>query len=381
VKGTSNHHRILLAVLTACGSCTLARAQSSIVLHGSAQVAPGSPVLLRDIALLTGDDAIVLGDVRIAETDLFSRGGMEVTPARVREVLRGHKSANLGRITISGLQTRVREVETLPETALHSKPDTAPLAAGGATVRDALPEAVARALGVDVSDLRLDLTRADATLLDTSLTGRTLAVSPTASSDPLPLNVRVYEGDRVVTAATIRLPIQVRALTATAARDLPRGVTITQEDLVTGESWVPPGSATASPDALLGQNTRSSLKVGMRIEARHVTPALVVRKGDLVSVDCVQGGVLIRATMRAKEDGVVGETITLEAMNTLARRGVRTNSAQVDRSRTQPIRGRVAGPGLVVVASPDPAPGMPLATSIDVTRPEDPSVASGADVR
>jgi flagella basal body P-ring formation protein FlgA len=107
--------------------------------------------------------------------------------------------------------------------------------------------------------------------------------------------------------------------------------------VVREQRWLSPSMAAAGEGAI-GQVVRGRIGAGEVVLGRDVEPPMVARRGDVVSVDCLAGGLVVRTTARATENGREGEVITLQALNS---------------KRT--FRARMDGPGRAVLLADGPA--------------------------
>ncbi|MEQ1863590.1 MAG: flagellar basal body P-ring formation chaperone FlgA [Micropepsaceae bacterium] len=126
------------------------------------------------------------------------------------------------------------------------------------------------------------------------------------------------------------------------ARDMAIGETISESDLTTVEIAADRASATllTSPESLIGQAARRTLRARSPLFAYDVRRPVVVKKGDLVTIVFDLPGIELTAQGQAQADAAGGDTVAV--LNTHSRRT---------------IEARVTGPGAVSVS----APGMTLA--------------------
>ncbi len=97
-------------------------------------------------------------------------------------------------------------------------------------------------------------------------------------------------------------------------RDIARGETISQADLVYGtiaSTNVFSGVAT-SMDALAGMEARRMLRAGEIVRGDDVRHPVVVAKGTIVTMTFEAPGVTLTASGRAMNEGGIGDTITIQ---------------------------------------------------------------------
>ncbi|MFZ2874259.1 MAG: flagellar basal body P-ring formation chaperone FlgA [Phycisphaerales bacterium] len=304
----------------------LALAEGTITLRGVARIEASAPVLLRDVAELDGSEAVTLGESVVAPA---GPRPATVTLSQVRGALEAG-GANLGRLTLRGSSCSVL-APVAPPTATPAE-IPAPV---GNSVRSVVAGRVAELLGVGPADLRLTFESRDDALLGVPTQDRTVAVQPAGEGDRLPLTVRVYEEDRIVAQGQVRVSVLVRRRVLVTTAALSRGASIRASGLLEEERWLPPSSAPATGTDLDGQVLRNRLGVGQVVEMQDIEPPLVVKRGDVVAVDCLSGAFSVRTTARALSPGRLGEVIQFQSL-----------------SSKRTFRARVSGPGLAVTLAP-----------------------------
>jgi flagella basal body P-ring formation protein FlgA len=304
---------------------------------------------LGQIARLDGPDAQALSGLAIEHK---ARGS--VTVDEVRRALDAGGKINWGRITLRGgacelLDPLPRE-SAAPEPAPARTPDPAPV--GADTLQAAIETRMAQILGVAPADLRLTFAPEDAETLRMSTSGRTVEVRPTAMADRIPLRVAVYERDRMVGGErTLRVGVRVKrdVLIASAPRN--RGEVLGPGDYTTDSQWLAPTVRPATADQVPGAAAKGRITPGQVIETDDVAPALVVGKGEVVSIRCISGGVVVATRARALGPGRDGEVVEFQAMDSKRR-----------------FFGRMDGRGRAVLSAPPAAadPTRPIAGSLPV---------------
>ncbi len=294
----------------------------TIALRRSAVIEKGEAVRLADIATLIGPRAEALADVVIAaDTAELPRGqppgtrrlGLPV----VRERLKSVPGVNWAMLTFRGSDVLIRpphrpQPETgEPKATRSKKNDTPPeqrVIPGSirALARDVLLDI----LKVKPEDLRVRWPDRKAAFLDEPVAGRTVHIQPIGRSSRLPLSVTVYEGDRIVRTETIRADIRVRRRVWVVSSSLRRGTVLNEKNATRRELWLDPGISPAS--GVSGKVTSRRLEPGSVIETGDVEPPLIVRRGEIVSLHCVAGAVMLRCEARALESGRDGDVIRFE---------------------------------------------------------------------
>ncbi|HYE63040.1 MAG TPA: flagellar basal body P-ring formation chaperone FlgA [Phycisphaerales bacterium] len=308
----------LAAFVTVCVLAAAARGQeaSSVALRTLVRVQAGAPVTLGDVAELRGE-AAGLSAVGVVASGELKTGSLRVELSRVRELVEQNGREMIGRTSFSGSACVVRVATGTPgampviEAAAPVEKKDAPK---GETVRDHVRARIAQACGVDAADLRLNF-EDGAEVLDMPTAGRTVAVSPAAMGDKMPLTVRVYRADVLVAQQVVRVGVTVRRTVLVSSTPLSRGSAVNSESLEEQEQWLAPSVAPATRSQVVGSVARARVEAGKVILAKDVEAPVVVQRGDLVSIDCVSGTVVVSTTARAKEAGREGDVIQFQSMN------------------------------------------------------------------
>lgn len=292
----------------------------TVTLRGSATVT-GSVVRLSDVARLEGEEAERLADVVVVD-DLAREGGRDgfarVEISRVRRALEA-SGAKLGRVALQGSVCEIRVggvgggTEGGGELAARAQ---APSATGG-NVRGAVESMLCRLYGVEGADLRVTFDARDWDFLGQEVWGKRVEAQPGGGATGTKMGVRVwvYEGDRVAQEGQVTASVEIRRRVAVMTRAVRRGELILEGDVRMEEMWVEGASAAVAargPDEVVGREARTRLSVGSVVRSGDVESAQVIRRGDLVVVHCVSGGVVVKAPARALGDARDGESVELK---------------------------------------------------------------------
>jgi flagella basal body P-ring formation protein FlgA len=312
--------RPLHLVLTFLGAALFAgceaAAQSVIELRSSVQAAPGSNLTLGQVAALTGADAEALAGATVGTSPAAAGGSKPITVQDIRRALDDQGRVNWGRIALRGSRCIIlapTEARTKTTPSGKPAPEAGQRPVDPNSVRAAVAERISRLVQADPADLRLTFSPEDDDILNSSTTGRTLEVKPTAASDKLPLALTLYDKDRIVANKTIRVGILVRRAVVLASTPKSRGDTIDKDDVTTDEQWIGPNVKAASPDQVIGAAAQGRISPGQIITVIDVAPPIVVNKGELVSVSCVSGSVVVTTRARALSAGRVGDVVQFQA--------------------------------------------------------------------
>ncbi|MBK7404627.1 MAG: flagellar basal body P-ring formation protein FlgA [Phycisphaerales bacterium] len=317
--------RRLLGALILFGVAGAASAQNTLALRRTARISPGAPLVVADIATVSGPDAESLARVVIAEDPAAqprdARGWIEIELESVRARLKQELGLPAGMIAMSGSRCDVQIVAPAAaparDTALTkpSGPAGAESLVSLTTVRGAIANELVRLLRAPASDLRLEFEAADAQTLDTSLTGRTVEIAAVGSSERMPFAVVLHEANGRSLRRTVRVGVLVRRQVATAGRTVERGSTLTPEDVSVDERWLRPGDPAVGPGAAIGSVARRRIGPGDLLTGQMIEPPIVVHKGDRVYVKVLLNNMVMRRIAVATEDGAGGQSIEFAAVS------------------------------------------------------------------
>jgi len=318
----------------------------TVTLRRSAHLPIGRAVTLGDIADLTGADAASLSDVVIIADPAKRASGdarLEVSIDTVHTTL-DQKHVNWGRLSMRGATCTVSltGVRVVPDSPVvrHVKPSPRAAApvdlTGPTTVRTRVALLLARLYNVKPDALRVLFQGSDEAFLNTLQLDRRIEIQPTAtpSSSRSSVIVWIYDGDRLQSSRTLRLDLLVRRQVVVTTADIQRGESINAESLRQETRWIAPTGAPliSSIENAAGFVARRRLAAGVMLRSDLVELPIVVKRGELVTVHCVSGGVVVKAKARARAAARLDEVIEL----------------QLDGSK-KTFRARIVGPGRAVV--------------------------------
>jgi len=316
-----------------------------IRLRPSAAVGADAPVTLRDIAELRGEDCQYLAGITVAARgrDLLGpensphvgAAGVfaEIDLDQAREALRAG-GADLARHTLSG-RTCVVRVLGLPAIAPGTdhpgerEPDfeivdpLSPDTAG--TIRARVAETIAACIGADTARMQLRFSRRDLPLLsrhesaalEGPVASRVVVQPASAVGERMIVRIRIYDGTRIAESHTVAMDVRTLRPVVVVTQELGRKADLLPAALREEEQWIAPGDDGGEPigstAAAIGKQARTRLEVGTILRASHLDEALLIRRGELVTVHCLRGSFEVRLRARARQDGRLGETIPLRA--------------------------------------------------------------------
>lgn len=312
---------ILLAAIVLLMLAGMALA-GEVRLKGTAFVEPDEPITLSMIATLTGSDAQAHADLIVIEdAAAFGKGQawFEVSAETLSKAMAAG-GVNLGRLAITGSPCTVRlliEPQPKPERRepkqrerIEPQPIEIPLVT---TVRSSIAASVCGMLGLETQDLRLAFPGSEADWLDTPRPSqRVLALTRTSPNNArLLVEVRIYEGETLIEAQTVRVDALIRRTVLTLAAGVERGETITEASLLKQTQWIEPTTMTpvASAEEVVGTIARRRLPSGTILLPSHIEQPVMVRRSELVRVTAITRGVVVETEAHALADGKVGDRI------------------------------------------------------------------------
>lgn len=326
--GTSTSvRRILMLLLLTAFLWALpgnALAHDSISLRPIVRVTDPLNLTIGDVAEVSGPSAHALRLVPLTRHQF----GDSVTPDHLRVALEKVGGLNLGRIRLSG---NMCELKVAVTDSSSPPPPSSQLSESGGSVRALITPRLAEFLGVPERDLRVTFEAADAALLDTPIVGRTISIHPSGQGDRIPVSVRIYDGDRVLTSGSIRVSVLVRRSVLIAVESFAKGSTVTPEGFRREDRWLLPSARPAGIDAL-GRVARRRVPAGDILQGEDAELPVIIKRGDSVSVECISGGFVVRTNAHAAQSGREGDLIDLQSPNTKVT-----------------FRARVSGPGQAVM--------------------------------
>jgi len=139
-----------------------------------------------------------------------------------------------------------------------------------------------------------------------------------------------------------------------SVESLPRGALVRATDVALVR--LPPGQGRTeglhSLDEVVGKETTRAIPKGQAFAADWVRSPLLVRRGDVVTVSARSGGVCVRTTARARDDGSLGELVAVESLadrSTYYARVVRPREVEVYARAARASDARPGGPAGTVL--------------------------------
>lgn len=311
---------LILVLVIALTATLAAAAPASIRLTREAWVEPGQ-VRLSEIAQLDGQAAADLADTVVASFEP-NRSELKITRARVRQLL-DEAGIAWGGVTLGGYAKCVVRVKPDPQPSAekHDPPPAALLANPNEpvttvpvpTLRDQLLPWIERHAGADLNSLRIEFAARDMQTLALPADADAYEIQPLASA-PLgrvPVIIHGYRDGHPAASHRVTIDIARWCTAVVAARTISRGQTITPDDLRTQRICLTQdrGELATNPAGIVGQTAAAHMHTGAVLYAEDVRPPVVARRGELIEVRCLTGGLVIKTIARATETGSLGQII------------------------------------------------------------------------
>lgn len=286
-------------------------------------------VELRQVAELTGERAEAVGDTVVGRFE--GRDRIVITLEDVRRALH-EREVHWGLLTLRG--HRRCEVVRLEPRAEGAGADDGgeaadteagrPVAASNIEgsvsageeprLRRRIENVIAELAGVPREDLRIAFRAQDERRLDgLTWTGR-FEVEPGAATalGRVPLTVRQYRGGRAVETFALTADVERRVEALVARRRLSRGDRFDEDAVVVREVWVDDArEPLADPGMVRGQQAASTVRRDAVVYPDDVRAPRLIRRGELVTVRALSGGLVVRTVARAAEAGAMDEMIRM----------------------------------------------------------------------
>ena len=290
----------------------------SIRLHDQAG-APGPMVTLSEVGELEGPYARSLADT-VVGAFREGAGQLNLSLGAVSDAL-ARRDVHWGRLSLQGHET-CQVFRTGREDAPRPA-DRSPAIANLETdiglhsamsVRDRIVRQIEQVTGRDRADLRVRFKSEEARLNQAA--GDQLVIEAQNREKYGRLSFLVHP--RGPTAAdqrfTVRVEVARRALVLVATRAVPRGQMLSRDAVEVKSLWLEDNGdePLQKPAVVNGQIAAKPIRAGSVIFPHHIRAPLLVRRGDLITVNCYSGGLLIRTAAWAREDGAFGDVIVAQ---------------------------------------------------------------------
>jgi flagella basal body P-ring formation protein FlgA len=218
-----------------------------------------------------------------------------------------------------------------------AEPDAPGGGVGVVTLREHLVSWLRARNAGRAEDVRVAFEARDDGILGTPTAGRVVEVNPIGTSERPAVRVTVYEADRIVLSESLRFGLEILVRAPVLTRPMRRGERLGEGSFETQSVWTDAANPPVDPAAVTSQVMRRDVASGQLLRFADVEPALVIRRGDEVSVRTVRGSVVVTSTAIARQDAVLGEMVELQPKD---RSGVRFFARAAGEQRAVMIPGQ-----------------------------------------
>jgi flagella basal body P-ring formation protein FlgA len=279
-------------------------------------------VTLADVAELSGPLALALGEIELAMvTD--GRGEVEISLDEVESAL-DEAGVNWGQVSLRGFPA-CRVTRLAPPTgvgigrgqAVAANIETPLGLDAGLTLRARVEALIVNRTGLPSDELRIGFNDRDSARLDRPVLGQSFEIEPTGLNKlgRVPLMIRFYESGRVTQTLSVRAHVQRVLLAVVASGPIQRGQIFTLANLAVRECRLESDGVIPITDPMLavGQQATATMRDGEVLIARKVKAPVMVKRGELVTVRCLIGGLIVRTVGRAAEEGSLDDIIQVRS--------------------------------------------------------------------
>lgn len=314
---------IAILVLTCIAADTradLSAIAGSIRMHDQVAVNDGD-VTLADLAEVTGDDADELGRIVVARLDAGQ--SQIVIDRREVQARLSELGVNWGKVSLRGFTRCVAhrladgqsEAGQNSEPTVMSNPNVEVTLDAALTLREKVVQAIEQLADADRADLRITFHESDEAVLSRSALEERYEIEPTTTTigGRVPIVIRRYVGDRIAESFNVQADVAHRRLAAVAVRSVKRHDRFTDGDVEIREVFITDGRDQPITDlrGVIGQTAAALVRDGSVIYPRDVRSPVLIRRGELVTVRCFVGDMVIKTVGRAAEDGSLDQLIAV----------------------------------------------------------------------
>ena len=188
----------------------------------------------------------------------------------------------------------------------------APAALGPVTLRELVLRKIEQIAGMSRAHLQITFSPADEQALSAAAGADAIEIRPQTNVVPgrVPMVIRRIGATSVSRPIWVTADVARTVEAAVATRQICRGEIFTQDAVALKQVALnTPGTPVTDMASLIGQVCRSTIAPGTVILSDIVQPPLLIKRGELVTVRCVAGNLVVTTVARAQQDGAMGEVI------------------------------------------------------------------------
>jgi flagella basal body P-ring formation protein FlgA len=315
---------MMAVVLALTGS--LALAEGTIHLRRATQTS--EKITLGDVARLQGAAAQKLDDLVLGQ---FDQGQTQKTISlgRVRDLLTD-RQVNWGRLSLTGFMACkvTRQKQTSAPDANQASDALRDASNGGSgkaraedrstgrgeagTLRRRVYGIVQQLADIKTDRLRVGFSQDDAQRLSRPIRGARYELAPQTDQPfgRLPITIRRFEQGRVAEQFTVSAHVQRRVQALVATRTISRGSALRESNVKQTTVWLDDDRTPIDRfSAVKERRADAVLRADQVVYPDDVQSPTLVERGQVITVRCFTGGLVVRTVARAMDDGAKDETI------------------------------------------------------------------------
>ena len=300
---------LLIAPMVACAGTVELRRHAAVGTEA---------ITLADVATLVGSDAKGYADTVVNHLPP-GQAGATVTLSQVRQTL-SKAGVNWGSLSLCGYQKcQVHRLKVQPghrgTIADHAKPSAGSMDVGGAlTLGDRVCAMIGKLAGAPADRLRIVFNDHDSKLLADPAFGMRVSFEPMASSavGRVPVVVREFSSnDDLAKSFAVTATVSEKIKAVVATEKINPGDLFTSANTTVKTVWLNRDRGQVETDLgdVRGQAASSILRQGDLVTADLVKAPRLVKRGQMMTVRCISGALVIRTNVRAEQDGGKGDVI------------------------------------------------------------------------
>ena len=216
------------------------------------------------------------------------------------------------------------------------------------TLRGRIIEWIEQRTGANRDELRIDFSERDAATLALPALDERYEFQALSRSvlGRLPIQARQLHTGRDVISHKFIVDVARRTVAVVATRSIGRNQTVQEGDVALRQVYLDRSGAEPVHDTaeVTGRVALTVLRAGAMIYPDHVRSKRLIRRGDIIDVRCLVGGLAIDTVARAMKDGSVGEVIPVRNEHPKSRRTYLVRVSGPRRAELELKGGSASGP-------------------------------------
>ncbi len=337
-------HLAVLLMLGLCPAQSLADEHSdtsaitTVSLHSTVRLTSDhAAITLGDLATISGPQTNVLKALRVQTAHpVAAQTWSSIKASTLRDLIAQSPGIRQGSIILDGNEVAITRRVHAQASSNPTKAAPIPPEPSGPILRDQIERWVHTRpwLKSDADSTRIIFSqrKRDQDLLNTPIEGKTVILNEIGRSKTISCEIVIYENEQLIAETSIRFDVQVKRLVRVSTAQIRRNELINAEHTVLETRWISPMVPIADPEQSLGQACKKTIDPGSILLVSMIEQPILVKRNRIVSARSLSGSVSVTMSVRALNNGRLGELIELES-----------------RDGKNRFTARVAGPNRVVI--------------------------------